>query len=37
VLIGADNFSCDWRNRQVTVNYKPGLGKEGDLVSLEMR
>jgi hypothetical protein len=37
VLIGADNFSCDWRNREVTVNYKPGLGKEGDLVSLEMR
>jgi hypothetical protein len=37
VLIGADNFSCDWRNREVTVNYKPGLGTEGDLVSLEMR
>ena len=37
VLIGADNFSCEWRNREVTVNYKPGLGAEGDLVSLEMR
>lgn len=37
VLIGADNFSCDWRNLEVTVNYKPGLGAEGDLVSLEMR
>jgi hypothetical protein len=37
VLIGADNFSCDWRDRQVTVNYKPGPGTKGDLVSLEMR
>jgi hypothetical protein len=37
VLIGADDFSCEWRNREVTVNYKPGPGKEGDLVSLEMR
>ncbi len=37
VLIGADDFSCEWRNREVTVNYKPGPGEEGDLVSLEMR
>jgi Flp pilus assembly protein TadD len=37
LLIGADDFSCDWRNRQVTVNYKPGKGHEGDLVSLEVR
>lgn len=37
VLIGADDFSCEWRNRQVTVNYKPGTGSDGDLVSLEMR
>ena len=37
LLIGADDFSCDWRNLQVTVNYKPGKGPEGDLVSLEMR
>ncbi len=37
VLIGADDFSCDWRNRQVTVNYKPGNGTDGDLVSLEVR
>jgi hypothetical protein len=37
LLIGADDFSCDWRDRQVTVNYKPGKGREGDLVSLEMR
>lgn len=37
LLIGADDFSCDWRNREVTVNYKPSAGSEGDLVSLEMR
>jgi tetratricopeptide (TPR) repeat protein len=37
LLIGADDFSCEWRNRQVTVNYKPGAGTNGDLVSLEMR
>ena len=38
LLIGADDFSCDWRDRQVTVNYKPnGAANNGDLVSLEMR
>lgn len=37
VLIGADDFSCSWRNRQVTVNYKPGGITDGDLVSLELR
>jgi hypothetical protein len=37
LLIGADDFSCDWRNRQVTVNYKPVGARNGDLISLEMR
>ena len=37
VLMGTDNFSCDWRNRPVTVNYKPSGGNAGDLVSLELR
>jgi|SRR5579872_2991998 len=37
LLIGADDFSCSWRNRQVTVNYKPRGAADGDLVSLEMR
>jgi hypothetical protein len=37
LLIGADNFSCEWRDRQVTVNYKPGGMTDGDLVSLEVR
>jgi hypothetical protein len=37
LLIGADDFSCDWRDRQVTVNYKSSGARGGDLVSLEMR
>jgi tetratricopeptide (TPR) repeat protein len=37
LLIGADDFSCEWRDVQVTVNYKPGGAADGDVVSLEMR
>jgi hypothetical protein len=36
LLIGADDFSCEWHDRQVTVNYKPGGAANGDLVSLEV-
>ena len=36
LLIGADDFSCEWQNRQVTVNYKPGGVTDGDVVSLEV-
>jgi hypothetical protein len=37
LLIGADAFSCDWSNRSVSVNYKPGGLSDGDLVSVEVR
>ena len=37
VLIGADTFSCDWKDRAVSVNYKAGGKTDGDLVSLELR
>ncbi len=37
LLIGADTFSCEWNNRSVSVNYKPGGMSDGDLVSLEVR
>jgi hypothetical protein len=37
LLIGADKFSCDWNNRSVSVNYKPGGSSDGDLVSVEVR
>jgi len=37
LLIGTDEFSCDWKDRKVSVNYKPGGLTDGDLVSLEVR
>jgi len=37
LLIGADNFSCEWNNRSVSVNYKPGGLSDGDLLSVEVR
>jgi tetratricopeptide (TPR) repeat protein len=37
LLIGAGTFSCAWNDRSVSVNYKPGGGSDGDLVSVEMR
>ncbi len=37
LLIGADSFSCDWRDVAVTANYKAAAGSEGDLISLELR
>jgi hypothetical protein len=37
LLIGADAFSCDWNNRSVSVNYKPGGVSDGDLLSVEVR
>ncbi|HVN19660.1 MAG TPA: hypothetical protein VMU05_12825 [Dongiaceae bacterium] len=37
LLIGADDFSCEWRDVQVTANYKSSGTGAGDLVSLEVR
>ncbi|HUO14286.1 MAG TPA: hypothetical protein VMX38_04805 [Verrucomicrobiae bacterium] len=37
LLIGADQFSCGWKDRKVTVNYRPGGLTDGDLISLEIR
>jgi Flp pilus assembly protein TadD len=36
-LIGADDFSCAWRSRTVSVNYRPGGKADGDLVSVEVQ
>jgi Flp pilus assembly protein TadD len=36
VLVGARTFSCDWRGRQVAINYREGGQADGDLVSLEL-
>jgi len=37
LLVGADEFSCDWTARPVVVNYKPGGKADGDLVSMEVQ
>ena len=36
-LVGADSFSCAWKNREVSVNYKAGGKSDGDIVSLEVQ
>jgi tetratricopeptide (TPR) repeat protein len=35
-LVGADKFSCQWRNQHASVNYRSGNGIQGDLVSVEI-
>jgi hypothetical protein len=35
-LIGEDEFSCEWRNRKVSINYRAGGTADGDLVSVEV-
>jgi tetratricopeptide (TPR) repeat protein len=37
LLIGADKFSCEWSDRSISANYKPGGVADGDLVSVEVR
>jgi len=36
-LVGADEFSCNWVDRPISVNYKAGGKADGDLVSLEVQ
>jgi tetratricopeptide (TPR) repeat protein len=35
--IGTEEFSCDWTNRAIVVNYKAGGKADGDLVSVEVQ
>lgn len=35
ILIGADEFSCSWKNRKVSANYRKTGTDQGNLVSLE--
>jgi tetratricopeptide (TPR) repeat protein len=35
-VIGEDGFSCDWKNRLVSVNYRAAGKQAGELVSLEL-
>jgi Flp pilus assembly protein TadD len=37
LLVGADEFSCDWTDRAVVANYKAGGKADGDLVSVEVQ
>ncbi|GAC1676523.1 MAG: hypothetical protein NVS9B5_03780 [Terriglobales bacterium] len=36
-LVGADQFSCEWSDRMVSVNYRAGGKADGDLVSVEIQ
>ena len=36
ILIGADQFSCDWKDTKVAVNYRKTGNDTGTLVSLEL-
>ena len=37
IVIGADDFSCDWANRKVGVNFHESGTGAGELVSVEMQ
>lgn len=37
LLIGADQFSCDWKGKAAAVNYRPQAAGTGDVVSLELQ
>ena len=37
ILIGADQFSCDWQKQKVALNYRESKEGEGDVFSLEIQ
>jgi tetratricopeptide (TPR) repeat protein len=37
LVIGADQFSCDWKNRVVAINYRAHGKNEGEVVSIEVQ
>jgi len=37
LVIGEDQFSCEWANRPVSVNYRAMGKREGEVVSIELR
>ncbi|HWZ81796.1 MAG TPA: tetratricopeptide repeat protein [Terriglobales bacterium] len=37
IVIGADQLSCEWKNKSVSVNYRERADGEGDVVSLEVQ
>ncbi len=36
-VIGEDQFSCEWKNQLVSVNYRAAGKNQGELVSIEVR
>ena len=37
LVVGEDQFSCEWKNRLVSVNYRAVGKNQGELVSIEVR
>jgi tetratricopeptide (TPR) repeat protein len=37
VLIGTDQFSCDWQKQKVALNYRETSEGEGNVISLELQ
>jgi predicted component of type VI protein secretion system len=37
LVIGEDQFSCEWKDRLVSVNYRAAGKNRGELVSIEVR
>lgn len=37
LVIGADQFSCEWKNRVVAINYRPAGKNAGEVVSIEVQ
>jgi tetratricopeptide (TPR) repeat protein len=37
LVIGEDQFSCDWKNRPVSLNYRATGKHAGEVVSIELR
>lgn len=37
IVIGADNFSCGWKDQKVAVNYRETGADAGDVISIEVQ
>jgi len=37
LVLGADNFSCDWKKQKVAVNYRDTGDGTGTIVSIEVQ
>jgi hypothetical protein len=36
LVVGADEFSCMWKERKISVNYRENAPLQGDVVSVEV-